>query len=100
MLQLLLAAAGLTNEYLINTCACAALRYNDQSVNENTHAALGFELLLKPGNNFLQVLRSCCQASPLVPLPITASIEIALSGCDSEDLAFELLLGKTQLLDV
>jgi hypothetical protein len=47
--------AGFTNEYLINTGAPAALRYNDRSVNENGHCALGFEILLKRSNNFLEV---------------------------------------------
>lgn len=53
--DLFLAIAGLTNEYLINIGAPAALRYNDHSVNENTHAALGFELLQRQHNNFLEV---------------------------------------------
>lgn len=48
-------SAGLTNEYLINTASPAALRYNDQSVNENGHAALGFEVLMRKKNNFLEV---------------------------------------------
>ena len=52
--------AGLTNEYLINTGAPAALRYNDRSVNENGHCALGFEILLKRSNNFLEVRASPC----------------------------------------
>ena len=45
----------MTNEYLINTGDETALRYNDASVNENGHAALGWQLLRKPGNNFLEV---------------------------------------------
>ena len=52
---LLLMFAGLTNEYLINTDAPAALTYNDRSINENGHAALAFGILLKESNNFLEV---------------------------------------------
>lgn len=50
--------AGVTNEYLINTNAEPALRYNDQSINENGHAALGFQLLRTSSNNFIEVCHS------------------------------------------
>lgn len=46
---------GVTNEYLINTNAESALLYNDQSVNENGHAAMGMRLLRKSCNNFIEV---------------------------------------------
>ena len=46
--------AGLTNEYLVNTGADAAMTYNDRSVNENGHASLGFRLLHRATNNFLE----------------------------------------------
>jgi hypothetical protein len=47
--------AGVTNEFLIHTNAETALLYNDQSVNENVHASLGFQLLRKASNNFIEV---------------------------------------------
>ena len=71
--------AGLTNEYLINTGAPAALRYNDRSVNENGHCALGFEILLKRSNNFLKVraspgLRSLTLPPGLKPKAISSGV--------------------------
>ncbi|KAK9908731.1 hypothetical protein WJX75_002027 [Coccomyxa subellipsoidea] len=63
MLSMILACAihdvghpGVTNEYLINTHADAALLYNDQSVNENGHASVGLQLLRKNSNNFIEGL--------------------------------------------
>ncbi|CAL8461903.1 g1434 [Coccomyxa elongata] len=47
---------GVTNEYLINTNADSALLYNDQSINENGHAAVGMQLLRKSSNNFIEAL--------------------------------------------
>lgn len=51
----------MTNEYLINTNADNALLYNDQSINENGHAAVGMQLLRKSSNNFIEVCMHCCK---------------------------------------
>lgn len=39
--------------WLVNDSVQAAVAYNDQSINENMHAAAGFKLLAKKENNFL-----------------------------------------------
>ncbi|KAK9820126.1 hypothetical protein WJX72_006367 [[Myrmecia] bisecta] len=44
---------GVTNEFLINTNSDIAVTYNDNSINENMHAALAFRILRKPENNCL-----------------------------------------------
>jgi len=44
---------GLTNQFLVATVDPRALRYNDAHVNESHHISTAFELLLRPGNNFL-----------------------------------------------
>ena len=43
----------MSNHYLIKTHSAAALLYNDNSVNENGHAATAFRLLAQPECNFL-----------------------------------------------
>ena len=68
-------SAGLTNEYLVNTGADAAMTYNDRSVNENGHASLGFRLLHRPSNNFLEARIGPC------PLPITAVLGLHCVRC-------------------
>lgn len=45
--------AGVRNDFLVNLGTEAAVRYNDNSVNENGHAALAFELLYQQPNNFI-----------------------------------------------
>ncbi|CAE8739809.1 unnamed protein product, partial [Polarella glacialis] len=44
---------GLSNDFLMKTCDERALRYNDQHVNENHHAAAAFAVLHRAENNFL-----------------------------------------------
>lgn len=53
---MLRASAGVRNDFLVNMGTEAALRYNDNSVNENGHAALAFELLYKQQHNFIEHL--------------------------------------------
>lgn len=45
-------AAGVSNSFLVSTRSKEALLYNDNSVNENGHAATTFRLLLQPSCNF------------------------------------------------
>jgi len=47
---------GLNNDFLVKTGHERAIRYNDQNVNENHHAAAAFALLEKPEFDFLKVL--------------------------------------------
>ena len=46
--------AGVRNDFLVNLGTEAAVRYNDNSVNENGHAALTFEVLYQQANNFIE----------------------------------------------
>jgi hypothetical protein len=43
---------GYNNDYFVKRKHNLAIRYNDQAVLENMHCALGFELMMKEGNNF------------------------------------------------
>ena len=45
--------AGVRNDFLVNLGSEAAVRYNDNSVNENGHASLTFEMLYKQAHNFI-----------------------------------------------
>lgn len=47
---------GLSNDFLVQTFHERALRYNDQHVNEQHHAAAAFAVLLRPECNFLSAL--------------------------------------------
>jgi hypothetical protein len=49
---------GVNNGFLVQVGAEAALLYNDTSVNEHGHISLGFKLLQKAENNFLEGLSS------------------------------------------
>lgn len=46
-------APGVRNDFLVNLGTEAAVRYNDNSVNENGHAALTFEVLYQHAHNFI-----------------------------------------------
>jgi hypothetical protein len=48
---------------LVDVGAEAAITYNDISVNENGHLAMGFRILGKPKNNFLEALSKKDSAS-------------------------------------
>ena len=43
----------MSNEFLVQSAADVALEYNDNSVNENMHAAKAFSIFVKPQNNFM-----------------------------------------------
>jgi len=45
-------SAGVSNSFLVSTRSKEALLYNDNSVNENGHAATAFRLLAQPSCNF------------------------------------------------
>ena len=45
---------GMNNAYHVNTISERAIRYSDQSVQENFHAAESFFILNKQENNFLE----------------------------------------------
>jgi len=45
--------AGVSNEFLVQSAADVALEYNDNSVNENMHAAKAFSIFVRPQNNFM-----------------------------------------------
>lgn len=47
---------GYGNAYMVNTATKAAITYNDNSVNENMHAAEAFRLLRKDDHDFLSHL--------------------------------------------
>jgi len=47
---------GVSNDFLVNSKNARALRYNDQSVNEQHHAAAAFDVLSRPECNFLAEL--------------------------------------------
>ena len=45
---------GMTNAYHVNSISPRAIRYSDQSVQENFHAAESFEILNQKDNNFME----------------------------------------------
>lgn len=47
---------GMNNTYHINAMTIRAIRYHDQAVQENYHAAESLTVLLHPDNNFLENL--------------------------------------------
>jgi len=47
---------GVTNSFLINIKHLKALRYNDKSVLENHHLAIGFKILMDPQNDIFESL--------------------------------------------
>lgn len=44
---------GFTNAYHANSMTERAIRYHDQSIQENHHAAMSFQLLMQDKNNFM-----------------------------------------------
>ena len=47
---------GVTNSFLISLKHLKAVRYNDRSVLENHHLAIGFKVLLDPQNDIFESL--------------------------------------------
>ena len=47
---------GVTNSFLVSTKHAKAIRYNDTSVLENHHCAVGFKLLMDPQNDIFETL--------------------------------------------
>jgi hypothetical protein len=47
---------GVTNGFLISIKHLKAIRYNDRSILENHHLAIGFKILLDPQNDIFESL--------------------------------------------
>lgn len=47
---------GVNNEFMVNTRAPEAIKYNNRSVNENSHASAAFRVLLHENFNVLEEL--------------------------------------------
>lgn len=47
--------SGFDNTFHVMTTSALALTYNNESVNQNHHAATAFKLLLSPGLTFFQL---------------------------------------------
>jgi len=56
---------GLTNDFLVKTENVLGLRYNDQCIMENFHAATGFELMHSMNINLLSMHPRCAYINPV-----------------------------------
>uniref|UniRef100_A0A0G4G7D7 Phosphodiesterase n=1 Tax=Chromera velia CCMP2878 TaxID=1169474 RepID=A0A0G4G7D7_9ALVE len=84
---------GVTNRYLVATTSPLAIQYNDESVLENFHSALCFQLLMRSHTKHSAMYKNNSSASPssLSPLsPISAPPQIA-AAAETSSLSSPLL---------